>query len=75
MAIYHDDENDKDHYACIIRDATACCEQGVEFILSDGYSFPDDYPKEGEEISVTGVVNTYNDGEYTYWALMDAEKD
>ncbi len=75
FAIYHDDEKNKDHYACIIRDATACCEQGVEFMFGDGYTFPDDYPKEGEEISVTGVFRTYKDGEYTYWALMDSEKN
>ena len=75
FAVYHDDEKNKDHYACIIRDATACCEQGVEFMLRDDCDFPDEYPKEGEEITVTGEFKTYKDGEYTYWALMDAERE
>ena len=75
FAVYHDAEKNKDHYACIIKDATACCEQGVEFMLRDDCDFPDGYPKEGEEITVTGEFKTYKDGEYTYWALMDAERE
>ena len=50
FAYYHDDASDKDYYACIISDATACCSQGIEFILTDDYSYPDDYPEEGEDI-------------------------
>ncbi|ETP73646.1 hypothetical protein UYO_0283 [Lachnospiraceae bacterium JC7] len=75
FTIYHDDEKNRDHYACIIQDATACCSQGVEFMLTDDYSFPEDYPEEGEDICVTGVFKTYKEGKYTYWALMDAKKD
>lgn len=75
FTIYHDDEKNRDHYACIIQDATACCSQGVEFVLTDDYTFPEDYPEEGEDICVTGVFKTYKEGKYTYWALMDAKKD
>lgn len=69
---YHDDETAKDYFACIIQDATACCAQGVEFILTDDYSYPDDYPESGDWITVTGVFDTYVEGDYTYCTLRDA---
>ncbi len=30
-------------YACIIADATACCAEGMEFVLEGDYTYPDDY--------------------------------
>ncbi len=72
FAVYHDEASDSYYYACIIRDATACCAQGVEFVLTDEYTWPDDYPKEGEEVCVEGVFDTYQEGEYTYCTLRGA---
>ncbi len=72
FAYYHDDASDKDYYACIISDATACCSQGIEFILSDDYSYPEDYPEEGEDICVVGVFDTYRENDYTYFTLRNA---
>ena len=46
----------------IIQDATACCAQGMEFVLTDEYSYPDDYPDEGSEITVMAVFDTYQEG-------------
>ena len=37
-----------------IYDAFACCQQGVEFVLTDG-----DYPEEGTTITVVGRYETY----------------
>ena len=49
------------HYA-IIQDATACCSQGLEFVLADtSLTYPDDYPAEGDEIVVTGTYETYTE--------------
>lgn len=70
--VYHDDITGADYYACIIQDATACCAQGIEFILKEDYAYPDDYPQEGEEIVVVGVYDTYMEGEYQYCTLRDA---
>lgn len=65
---YHDEEKNKDFYACIILDATACCSQGIEYELAKGQK----YPKEGENICVTGRFDTYQEGKNTYCTLRDA---
>ena len=36
--------------AVIIADATACCAQGVEFVLKGNPSYPNGYPQRGKEI-------------------------
>lgn len=43
------------HYV-VIQDATACCAQGLEFLLKDTSL---DYPKDGDEITVVGTFETY----------------
>ena len=58
---------------CVIRDATACCAQGMEFLLSDAYAYPEDYPEVGDEITVIGTFETYMEGEYMYCTLKDAQ--
>lgn len=72
FASYHDESSDKYYFACIISDATACCSQGMEFVLTDGYSYPDDYPEEGGDVCVVGDFDTYQEGGYTYCALWNA---
>ncbi len=73
FSVYHDEQQDINYYACIIQDATACCSQGMEFVLTDSYTYPDDYPAEGEEVTVVGTFDTYEEGEYTYCTLRNAE--
>ena len=73
FAYYHDEATGNDYYACIIQDATACCAQGIEFVLTDNYVYPDDYPEVDEEICVIGVFDTYREGDYIYCTLRDAE--
>ncbi|MCR5747197.1 MAG: hypothetical protein K6G03_05775 [Lachnospiraceae bacterium] len=70
---YHNDENNKDYHACIVQDATACCAQGIEFILNDSYKYPDDYPKDFEEITVKGIFDTYEEDGMLYCTLREAE--
>ena len=60
------------YFACVISDATACCAQGIEFVLQEDRKFPDDYPVAGTEITVTGVFDTYKEGENQYCQLIDA---
>ena len=64
---------DRNYYVCFIADAAACCQQGMEFVLDGEYVYPDDYPAEGTEITVSGVFDTYYEGEYMrYCQLIDA---
>lgn len=69
-----DEQPDPDaiYYACIIADATACCSQGLEFVLEGDYTYPDDYPELGSEIAVAGTFETYEEAGYTYCHLVDA---
>lgn len=60
------------YFACIIADATACCAQGIEFVLKDERKFPEEYPAQGTEISVVGIFDTYMEGKYQYCQLIDA---
>lgn len=69
---FRNDYLNKDYYVCTVQDATACCSQGLEFILSDQYKFPEDYPEDGEEIIVTGVLSTYKEEDNYYCYLKDA---
>lgn len=68
-----DEATGKHYYACIIQDATACCAQGVEFEPVDSYSYPDDYPSDGDTVVVEGVFDVYQEGEFNYCTLRDAE--
>ena len=45
------------HYI-IIADATACCAQGLEFVLTDESAA---YPQPGDEIEISGIFSTYEE--------------
>lgn len=65
----------KNYYYCIIKDATACCAQGMEFIWGDGtHIYPDEYPKDNSDITVEGRFETYReDGDKSlYCRLADS---
>ena len=49
------------YYACVIQDATACCQQGIQFVTKDSYSYPVDFPRINEEIVVEGVFDFFVD--------------
>ena len=59
-------------YTCIIQDAAACCAQGLEYMLAEGYA----YPESDAYITVIGTFDTYEreyDGKtYVYAVLRDA---
>ncbi len=61
------------YYACVIADATACCSQGLEFVLDGNFAYPDDYPELGDNITVTGTFETYKEDGTTYCHLVDAK--
>ena len=59
-------------YACIISDATACCAEGMEFVLKDDLAYPDDYPELGAEIIVIGEFQSYEENGMTWHHLVNA---
>jgi len=74
FSVYEDTANNHVYYSCIIPDATACCQQGIEFVLSDtSLKYPDDYPEIGSAITIAGVYGTYYEGTYMYPQLSNAE--
>lgn len=79
FAIYQaTDENgalipDQIYFACVIADATACCSQGLEFVLAGEHTYPDDYPELGNEITVTGTFELYEEDGFQLCRLVDAE--
>lgn len=71
FAVYTDEETGKHYFACIITDATACCQQGIEFIWEGNHMYPQDYPEMGTIITVTGVFDKYEEYGNIYY-YMDA---
>ena len=69
---YIDPQTNQEYFAVLISDATACCAQGIEFKLAGEHTYPDDYPELGAEITVHGVLNTYEDAYGSYVQLKDA---
>ena len=59
-------------YTCIIADATACCAEGIEFVLEGDYTYPDDYPELGAEITVIGEFQPYEENGMTLYHLVNA---
>lgn len=74
FAVYEGE--DRNYYACIISDATACCAQGIEFVLDGEYTYPNDYPEIGSIITVEGIFDWYDEalenGTARYCQLINA---
>ncbi len=70
---YEDTERGVVYHACVIPDATACCAQGIEFVRAGEYTWPDEYPEELTDITVTGRVALYEEDGTMYLHLEDAE--
>lgn len=72
--IGRDKVTDNIYHYCIIKDAMACCAQGLEFVWGDGtHVYPDEYPEINTMVEVQGIFDTYvgEDG-YPYARLRDA---
>lgn len=50
------DQTSLTYHYIVIADATACCAQGLEFVLTDGSAA---YPQVGEEFEISGTFGTY----------------
>ena len=63
------DVTDKNYHFVVIADASACCQQGIEFLLPDTYAYPQDYPKNGDELEISGVFKSYEEEGNTYYYI------
>ena len=63
------EQGDTYYHFAVIEDALACCAQGLEFIWEGDHTYPDDYPKENEEIEVIGIFDSYDEDGFTYFYL------
>ena len=68
---YRDPESGRYYYACIIQYATDCCAPGIEFVLAEPRD-PEDYPREGDFITVSGTFDAYEENGFQYVQLVDA---
>lgn len=55
------EKKNKMYFYCVIPDAMACCQQGLEFVWKGNHKYPEDYPKEGSDIEVEGYFETYKE--------------
>lgn len=72
FAAYTDPEKSQYYPAVIIEDATACCAQGMEFILKGAPSYPDGYPEIDDDIVVVGTFETFEEEGMTFCRLADS---
>lgn len=74
MFVAYTNQDESQYYpAVIIADATACCSQGLEFVLEGNPSYPEGYPEMGTEITVVGIFETYEEDGNIYCRLQNAE--
>lgn len=63
---YTDPQSGELYYAVVVPDATACCQQGLEFVWLGEHSYPEDFPDTGADITVTGVYKLIENDGITY---------
>lgn len=68
-------DDSQTYFVCVIADATACCSQGMEFVLTGAHTYPDDYPELGTEITVVGTFQIYEEDGFLYCHLVDAKME
>lgn len=72
FSIYQNQDKTIIYPAVIIKDATACCSQGLEFVLYGRAKYPKDYPELSKEITVIGIYTIYYEGSTRYTHLVDS---
>jgi hypothetical protein len=73
FSVFQDETTKQYYFACLIADAAECCSQGLEFVLTGNPTYPDDYPQQGSDITVTGTFDTYEENGNLYCRLINAE--
>ena len=73
LAVFRNEKSGAAYYTCLIKDAAACCAQGMEFVWDDGDHDSSEHPPEGSNIEVTGEFETYTEDNALYCRLKHAE--
>lgn len=73
FSVYTNQDGSKYYPAIIVADATACCSQGIEFILEGNPAYPEGYPDVAQEATITGVFETYEEDGNLYCRLQNAK--
>ena len=72
--VTYDEMTKNQYYYCVIKDATECCAQGLEFVWGDGsHIYPDEYPTDGTEVIVDGIFELYMENDSRYCRLANAD--
>jgi len=61
------------YFSVIINDVTMCCQEGIDFVWQGNHKWPEDYPKEDQEITIIGkyIVTETDDFTYNYILASD----
>lgn len=70
---YTNPETGELFYAVVVPDATACCQQGLEFIWPGDHHYPADFPEPGQDITVTGLYKLVDMDGFAYNYLEASE--
>lgn len=70
---FYSDETGLFYPAVIVQDATACCAQGIEFVLAGDPKYPEFYPAPDALVTVVGEFEIYYENGRTYFHLVNAE--
>ena len=72
--VTYDEMTKNQYYYCVIKDATECCAQGLEFVWGDGsHIYPNEYPTDGTEVIVDGTFELYMENDSRYCRLANAD--
>lgn len=72
--VTYDEMTKNQYYYCVIKDATECCAQGLEFVWGDGsHIYSDEYPTDGTEVIVDGTFELYMENDSRYCRLANAD--
>ena len=72
--VTYDEMTKNQYYYCVIKDATECWAQGLEFVWGDGsHIYPDEYPTDGTEVVVDGTFELYMENDSRYCRLANAD--
>ena len=57
----------------VVTDATACCQNGLNFNWAGEHSYPADYPQMDEEIEIVGVIGNYEEYGQVFCVINTSE--
>lgn len=76
FAVYVNEASGNKYFSIIIPDATQCCQQGIDIICLGDMKYPEEFPKIGSEIMVTGQFNSITTDEgLSFNYLVMSEED